>query len=255
MAQPFLSVIIPAYNEAERLPLTLVDIDKHLSRAEYSYEILVVNDGSKDNTAEIVRGMTKMVKNLKLIDNDVNKGKGGVVRQGMLLAKGQIRLFTDADNSTSIDQFNNMLPYFSVGGKESYDVVIGSRTVKGAKLDPPEPIYRQIPGKLGNLLIQILLLPGIWDTQCGFKAFTAECAEKVFELSRISGWGFDPEVLTLAKAFGYKTKEIPVHWVNDIRSHVHTSAYLKVLLEVFKIRWWLWRDAYGIRRQMANNRG
>ncbi|MDP2598400.1 MAG: glycosyltransferase, partial [Candidatus Liptonbacteria bacterium] len=194
MAQPYLSVIIPAYNEAERIPLTLVDIDKHLSTAEYSYEIIVVNDGSKDKTAEVVRSMEKMIKNLKLVDNRENKGKGGVVRQGMLTARGKIRLFTDADNSTSVDQFNNMLPYFSTGGArppvsqddafgkssgrhETYDVVIGSRAMKGSKLDPAEPLYRQIPGKMGNIFIQTLLLPGLWDTQCGFKAFTDEAAE------------------------------------------------------------------------------
>ncbi len=170
MPQPYLSIIIPAYNEAERIPKTLLDIDKRLTNAPYSYEIFVVSDGSKDNTAEVVRKMAKMVKNLKLIDNEENKGKGGVVRQGMLLANGQIRLFTDADNSTSIDQFDQMIPYF----KEGYSVVIGSRTAKGAKLDPPEPIYRQIPGKLGNIVFQVVLgLWGLWDTQCAHQLFEA----------------------------------------------------------------------------------
>jgi dolichyl-phosphate beta-glucosyltransferase len=246
MAQRFLSIIIPAYNEAERIPLALVDIDKRLSGKDYSYEILVVNDGSKDNTAAVVHGMEKMIKNLKLIDNSENKGKGGVVRQGMLLARGQYRLFMDADNSTSIDHFDAMLHYF----KERYDVVICSRPMKGSKLDPAEPIYRQIPGKLGNLFIQALLLPGLWDTQCGFKAFTEAAAERVFQLSKITGWGFDVEILSLAKTLGYRIKEIPVHWVNDTRSHVGASAYLKVLLETVKIRWWLWTDKYGV---IANN--
>lgn len=242
MAQPFLSIIIPAYNEAERLPLTLTDIDRRLSSADYSYEILVVNDGSKDKTAEVVGNMEKMIKNLKLVDNDTNKGKGSVVRQGMLLAKGKIRLFTDADNSTSVDHFNNMTAYF----KEGYDVVICSRAMKGSRLEPAQPLYRQIPGKIGNLIIQILLLPGLWDTQCGFKAFTEEAAEKVFGLSRITGWGFDVEVLALAKKLGYRIKDVPVRWVNDTRSQVKASAYLKVLLETLKIRWWLWTNKYGI---------
>jgi len=260
------------------LPRTLVDIDKRLSGVEYSYEILVVNDGSKDKTAEITRRLEGKIKNLKLIDNDVNKGKGGVVRQGMLLAKGKIRLFTDADNSTSIDQFNNMLPYFSArggypssvaeplaysavvadsatkagrrtgaaGGSEGYDVVIGSRAIKGSRLEPPQPIYRQIPGKIGNLIIQLLLLPGIWDTQCGFKAFTALAAEKVFTQSKIAGWGFDVEVLALAKKLGYRIKEMPVVWVNDPFSHLGASAYLKTLWETFKIRWWLSTGKYEI---------
>lgn len=240
MAQPYLSIIVPAYNEAERLPKTLVDMDKRLAGAPYSYEILVVNDGSKDKTAEIVKNMTKMVRNLKLIDMIENVGKGGAVRQGMLLAGGAVRIFTDADNSTSIDQFEKMMPYF----KEGYSVVFGSRAMKGAQLDPPEPVYRQIPGKAGNLIIQALLLPGYWDTQCGFKAFTAEAAERVFKASRIGGWGFDVETLSLAKRMGYRLKEVPVHWVNDTRSHISPSAYLKVLWETLKIRWWLWRDSY-----------
>src|SRR5580698_5910254 len=112
MSQPYLSIIIPAYNEAERLPKTLFDMDKRLAAASYSYEIFVVNDGSTDNTAAIVKNMVKMVRNLKLIDLKYNTGKGGAVRQGMLLSSGTIRIFTDADNSTSIDQFEKMMPYF-----------------------------------------------------------------------------------------------------------------------------------------------
>src|SRR3989338_6919376 len=112
----FLSIIIPAYNEAERIPLTLVDMYKRLSQVKYSYEILVINDGSTDNTAEIVRKMAPAIKNLKLIDNRINQGKGGVVKQGMLLAKGEYRLFTDADNSTSIDHFEKMIPFLSDKG-------------------------------------------------------------------------------------------------------------------------------------------
>lgn len=178
MSKPYLSVIIPAYNEAKRISKTLVDIDQKLSKETFDYEIIVVCDGSTDNTAEVVRGFLGAIKNLRLIDNKGNHGKGAVVRQGMLESRGVIRLFADADNSTSIDQFNRMIPYFSSGGgtgssiNERYDVVIGSRTIKGAVLDPAEPWYRQLPGKMGNILIQLLLLPGIWDTQCGFKGFT-----------------------------------------------------------------------------------
>ncbi len=252
MTQPYLSVIIPAYNEAERIPLTLVDIDRHLRQRKFSYEILVVNDGSTDETAKIVKKMMPVIKNLKLMDNDVNRGKGAVVRQGMLLASGKYRLFTDADNSTSVDQFDKMIPYFSAkggsasGGEEGYDVVIGSRSVKGSRLDPPQPIYRQIPGKIGNLIIQFLLLPGIWDTQCGFKAFTAEAAEKIFSIMKITKWGFDIEALALAKHLGFRMKEIPVRWINDPFSHVRASAYLQVLLETCKIRWWLTTGKYEI---------
>ncbi|MDR3581871.1 MAG: glycosyltransferase family 2 protein [Candidatus Pacebacteria bacterium] len=242
MAQPYLSIIVPAYNEAERIPATLLAMDKYLSTVEYSYEILVVNDGSTDATATVVENMEKLVKNLKLIDVKANGGKGATVRAGMLAATGKVRLFTDADNSTSIDQFDKMMPLF----KEGCGVVIGSRAVRGAKLDPPEPLSRQVIGKALNLLIQLFLLPGLWDTQCGFKAFTDEAAERIFSISRVSGWGFDVEILALAHKMGYTIKEIPVHWVNDARSHVHFSAGLQFLGEACKIRWWLWRRKYPI---------
>jgi dolichyl-phosphate beta-glucosyltransferase len=241
MARPYLSIIIPAYDEAERIPKTLLDIDRRLTKAPYSYEIIVVNDGSRDNTAEVVEKMKKAVRNLKIIDNAENKGKGGVVRQGMLLAGGAVRLFMDADNSTSIDQFDQMIPYF----KEGCGVVIGSRAVKGAKLDPPEPRWRGLIGKGLNLLVQLLLLPGIWDTQCGFKAFTAEAATRVFEKVRFPGWGFDFEALSLAKRMGYKIAEVPVHWVNDARSHVKFSSGLQFLRDMAKLRWRLSRGSYG----------
>jgi len=243
MARPFLSVIIPAYNEAKRLPLTLIDIDKHLEDQEYSYEILVVNDGSTDETAEIVNRFMPLVENLKLIDNKENKGKGAVVRQGMLLAKGTWRLFMDADNSTSIVEFNKMIPYF----KDGYEVVIGSRDVRGARMLPPQIFYKRWLGDLGNLFIQALLLPGIWDTQCGFKCFSDEAAEKFFHLTKINRWGFDAEALALAKELGYKIKEMPVFWVNDPRTHVRLSAYLQVLWEVVKVRWWLLGNSYGLK--------
>ena len=137
----YLSVIVPAYNEAERIPKTLVDMDAYFSKVNYPYEILVVNDGSRDKTAEVVSKMAKIVKNIKLVDIKENHGKGSVVREGMLRAKGDVRLFMDADNSTSIDQVEKMMPFF----KEGYDVVIGSRAVPGAKLEPAEPFYRQLP--------------------------------------------------------------------------------------------------------------
>ena len=236
----YLSVIVPAYDEAERIPKTLFAMDAYLSKVNYPYEIIVVNDGSRDNTAEVVLKAAKIVKNLKLIDVKENHGKGSVVKAGMLVAKGDIRLFMDADNSTSVDQIETMLPSF----KEGYGVVVGSRAVKGAKLEPPEPLYREFIGKTLNLIVQVLLLPGIWDTQCGFKAYTAEAAEEIFGVSKISTWGFDVETLALAKRFGCKIKEIPIHWVNDARSHVKFSGGLQFLRDVAKIRWWLWMGAY-----------
>jgi glycosyltransferase involved in cell wall biosynthesis len=242
MSQPYLSIIVPAYNEDERLPKTLLDMDKRLYAVDFSYEIIVVNDGSKDRTADVVTSLAKMVKHLKLLDLKENIGKGGAVRAGMLEATGTIRLFMDADNATTVDQFLQMMPFF----KEGYGVVFGSRAAKGAKLDPPEPFYRRAIGKGLNLLVQMLLLPGIWDTQCGFKAFTAEAAEKVFRASKVRSWGFDVEILMLAKRFGYRLKEVPVRWVDDARSTVHFSAGPKFLMDVAKIRWWFWTRKYQV---------
>src|SRR5205814_4986733 len=133
-----------------------------------------------------------------------------------------------------------LLPYF----EEGYAVVIGSRAASGAHLDPPAPAYRQLLGKIGNLIIQLLLVPGIWDTQCGFKAFTATAADALFSASVIDGWGFDVELLALAKRFGYSIKEVRVHWVNNIHSKVESTAYSGTLVEVLKVRWWLWTKKY-----------
>ena len=242
MAKPYLSVIIPAYNEAKTLSLTLVDIDRRLSKMEFpsassgqdAYEIILVNNHSTDATPEIAQRFSHLIKNFRLISCDV-PGKGAAVRVGMLEAKGEIRLFTDADNATTIDQFSKMIPYF----KEGYGVVVGSRDIPGAKLVPAQPWHKRLAGNLGNLIIQTLLLPGMWDTQCGFKAFTAEAAEKIFPLIKIERWGFDVEILALAKRFGYKIKEIPVIWVNNPNSRVKLAAYFQVLMEVFKIKWWM----------------
>lgn len=242
MAKPYLSVIIPAYNEAKRLPLTLIDVDKHLSEQEYSYEILIVNDGSTDATAEIIERFKPLIENLKIINLKENRGKGVAVREGMLAAKGNWRVFMDADNSTSIVEFNKMMPYLD----EGYEIVIGSRAVRGAKLSPPPLLHKKLAGKLGNLFIQSILLWGIWDTQCGFKCFSEEAARKIFSLSKINGWGFDVEVLALAKAMGYKIREMPVFWARDPRSHVRLSSYFQVLAETIKVKWWLWRKKYQI---------
>ncbi len=196
-----LSVIIPAYNEEKRLPKTLFEIDKYLRRQTYNYEILVVNDGSTDKTIEILSNLKSQIANLKIIDNKINKGKGAVVRQGILEAKGEYRLFTDADNSTSIDQVEKLWPYF----KEKYDIVIGSRDAKWAVLDPPQNWFRRFVGEGFKLLRKIIV--GLWeiqDTQCGFKCFKKEAAEKIFPKCKINRFAFDPEILLIGKKLGYK---------------------------------------------------
>lgn len=240
MENIYLSIVIPAYNEEHRIGKTLKELDVYLSRQNYSYEILVVNDGSKDKTAEVVREAAKVIKNLRLIDNEKNQGKGGVVRQGMLQAQGEYRLFSDADNSVSIDQIENFWPHF----KEGYDVVIGSIEVEGAKVEEHAAWYRRFVGHWAKLLIRALAIWEIRDTQRGFKCFTAKAAQAVFPKQTIVRWGFDIEILVIAKKQGYKIKEVPVIWINPGESKVHLSAYINTFKELLQIKWNLIRGKY-----------
>ena len=240
--KPFLSIIIPAYHEAERLPATLVDVDRILAARDYSAEVLVVVDGGADNTGTVAKRLAASMPEVRVIENAENRGKGAVVRQGMLAARGNWRLFMDADNSTSLAEFDRMVPFL----KQKYDVVIGSRAVPGAKLDPPQAWYRQLLGKLGNRLIQWLAVPGIHDTQCGFKCLSEEAAERIFRVATIDRWGFDVEVLALARQFGFSIMEMPVTWVNDPRSTVPAGAYLSTLRDVWRIRRNLKRGTYRV---------
>ncbi len=237
-----LSVIIPAYNEEKRLPKTLREIDGYLKKQSYDYEILVVNDGSKDSTAIVARNLSPEIKNLKLINNHKNQGKGAVVRQGMLSAQGDYRLFTDADNSTSIDQVEKMWPEF----KKGYEIVIGSRDIKGAVLDPPQPFLRNIILGEGFKLYRKLIvgLWGIQDTQCGFKCLTRGAAEKIFPKCLINRWAFDPEILVVGKLLGYKIKEIPVLWKNDPESRVKFKGMMRMATDLIKIRLNLMKKLY-----------
>lgn len=237
-----LSVIVPAYNEEKRLPKTLEEINKYLSRQSYGYEILAVNDGSRDKTAGAVKGLESKIANLRLIDNKENNGKGFVVRQGMLEAKGEYRLFTDADNSTSIDQIEKAWPWLDKG----VDVVIGSRDIKGAVLDPPQPWLRQVILGEGFKLFRKLVV-GLWkvqDTQCGFKCLTKKAAEDIFPKCKIDRFAFDAEILVIAERLGYQIKEIPVYWKNDLESKVRFKSILKMALDLFKIRWYLISGKY-----------
>jgi len=244
--QPYLSVIIPCYNEEKTISATLLAVDQYLQKQAFDYEIIVVSDGSKDKTAQIVEDFKKNVKNLKLIDNQANHGKGWVVRQAMLTSLGQVRLFMDADNATSVEHFDKMKPYFEQGA----DVVIGSRDVKdvkGAKVAVAQPWLKRQLGNVGNIVIQVLAVWGIWDTQCGFKAFSAAAAREIFSRTKIDRWSFDVEALALARKLNYKISMVPVYWVNNPNSRVNLKVYLQFFKEVFKIWWWLMTDAYGIR--------
>lgn len=229
-----LSIIIPAYNEEKRITKTLEEIDKYLTKQSYDYEIMVVSDGSKDRTGEVVKSLTSRIKNLTLLDSKKNHGKGYAVRQGLLSAKGDFRLFTDADNSTSIDQVEKMWPEV----KNGYDIIIGSRDVKGAVLDPPQPFLRNIILGEGFKLFRKIVI-GLWrveDTQCGFKFFTKKAVEDIIPKCKIDRFAFDPEILVIGKKMGYKIKEVPVYWKNDLDSKVKMGSMVKMALDLFVIR-------------------
>lgn len=230
----YLSVIIPAYNEEKNIEKTVRSIFGYLKSRNIEHEIIVVTDGSTDKTADIVRLLKTELSTLELIDLEKNIGKGFAVKTGMLKAKGDFRLFTDADNATTIDHIEKMMPYFEKG----YGVVIASIALKESNVAVgSEPIWRRVFGKIGNLFIQIMAVPGIRDTQRGFKIFTAESAEKIFPKMTIERWGFDIEVLALARKFGFNIKEVPVNWKNAPESRVGLKAYFQVLMETIKIRW------------------
>lgn len=232
MQDLFLSVIIPAYNEEVRLVKTLESVGLFLNKQNYQSEVVVVSDGSTDKTAEVANSFKDKIKNLKVLDYKENHGKGYGTRLGMLEAKGLVRLFMDADNSTSLDQIDSFLPYF----KQGFAVVIGDRDLKGSKLKARQPFYKELLGDMGNFLIQILAVPGIEDTQCGFKAFSGEATEQIFKRMTVDRWGFDIEALAIANKLGYKIKPLPVVWVNDANSKVKLSGYINTLIELFRIK-------------------
>ena len=239
-----LSIVIPAYKEEKRIGNTLLSLDKYLSPLNFPYEIIIVIDGSPDNTFQVVEKYQKMIKNLKIINNPENHGKGYVVRQGLLAAKGAYRLFMDADNSVDISQIENFSPHFE---EPEIGIVIGSRDIKGSNIKKHQPFLKELAGDVGNIMIQTVAgLWGIRDTQCGFKILTAEAAELVCPIMLINRWGFDIEMLTLTKKLGFKIKEVPVAWVNDEATTVTLGGYFNTLKELFLIRLGLWTGKYDI---------
>jgi len=234
--KPYLSVIVPAYKEGKRMGRNLEECIKYFSDKDYEYEVIIVVDGSPDNTAEIARGFQDKLKNLRVIDNPKNHGKGYVVHQGLLEAKGDLRLFFDADGSTSITHLDAFLPEF----KKGYDVVIGSRDIPGAFVQVHQAKYKEMMGDMGNWAIRIFL--GLWkypDTQCGFKMMTAEAAQAIASRMVVNRFGFDFELLVLAKKMGFKIKEMPVRWLNEEGSTVTLTGpngYFQVLWDLFKTK-------------------
>lgn len=230
-----LSIIIPAYNEAQRLPATLEAIFSYLQRQPYQAEVLVVDDGSVDGTADLVRASQHPI---RLIQQPRNLGKGAAIRTGMLAATGDWRYTCDADLSTPIDELDHLLSLI-----EQADVIIGSRRMPGSAVTKAQPRWKVWFGQMGNLAIQLLAVRGLHDTQCGFKLFHRRTMP-IFTMQRTNRFGYDFEILYLARRGGWKIIEVPVRWANDPRSTVTTLDYFVTLGELVKLQWNRWRGYY-----------
>ena len=229
-----LSVIIPTYNEESRLPRTLSHVIEYLGAQSYSSEIIVVNDGSTDGTERMVRERSANRIPVRLLAHadGANHGKGASVRKGMMEARGEYRMFMDADNSTTLDQIVDFWSLFDKG----YNVVIGSRALASSVIGVRQARYKELAGRFGNWIIQTLAVPGISDTQAGFKMFEAKAVDIIFHRQTIDRWGYDVELLVIARSHGCRIAEVPITWVNASGSKVTMKSYFQVLRDVLKIR-------------------
>ena len=228
-----ISVVIPAYNEVNRIVPTLTTIYNYLSTRGGLFEVIVVNDGSNDHTVNVVSGFAKTHKGVRLIDSRINKGKGYALRKGMLDAKGEYCMFTDADGSTPIEELEKLLAPLR---ENKADVSIGSRYLPGASIVKRQPYYRRVWSRVSNKLVQKILLPGIIDAHCGFKAFTHSAAQSLFSTAVVNGWSFDLEILALARKYNLRIQEVPVKWMNDEQSKGRLRHLPKEIASVRLIR-------------------
>lgn len=245
MSSVYLSIIIPVFNEEKNILKNLHDFFSYLNEQDYSWEMIIVNDGSQDRTLEKVLDFQKEKKDdqIKLIDHRFNRGKGFAVCDGFLHAEGKYRLFIDADGATSIDHIDKIWEPLGHG----YDIVIGtrsSRDVDGARQEIKQSFWKRFLGVCGNRVIQILTVKDVWDTQCGFKVLSEDAVKKIIPLITIDRWGFDVEILVLAQMFGFKIAKVPVVWKNSSESRVGITGYFSSLIDVFKIKWNLIRGNY-----------
>lgn len=246
---PFLSVIIPAYKEGELLGRTLLEIDHYLRPKDFRYEILVIVDGSPNNTGELAKNYMNRVKNLLVIENDINKGKGFAVCLGLLQAKGKYRLYSDADGSVPIEHVDEFLQACQNG----FDVVMASRDIEGAVIEIHQPRYRELMGDIGNLLIRATL--GLWDnpdTQCGFKMLTQHAAQEIAPRIVVDRFGFDFELITIAHKLGFKVKQLPVRWHDENGSSITCfgpNGYIRTLIDLVKTKYRLIKGEYNLPKQ------
>ena len=228
------SIVIPAYNESQRITATLDKVLAHIAQEHWIAEIVVVNDGSRDDTAEIVRRYSRQNPAVRLVENPGNRGKGYSVRNGMMNANGDILLFTDADLSSPIYEAKKLFAALDQGA----DIAIGSRWLRADLQSKRQSLLRQLFGRVFNLCLRIILGLRFVDTQCGFKAFKREAAQLIFPRQRIERWGFDPESLYLARKTKLRVDEIPVEWANDDRSKVNpVRDGIRMFGELLKVRW------------------
>ncbi len=230
-----ISVVIPAYNERDRIPATLQRIREYFDAAGEEYEVIVTDDGSSDGTVDFVRSATADWPQLSVVALERNQGKGAAVRAGMLRARGEHRLFTDADLSTPIEE----LPRLRERLVGACQVAIASRAVPGATIGVHQPGRREMMGRTYNRLVQLIVLPGLHDTQCGFKVYTAQAAVACFQPLRTKGFGFDAEALLRARRKGWEIAEVPVRW--NHRDDSRVSALRNsgmVLLDLVRLRFW-----------------
>lgn len=235
MAQLTHSIVVPAYNESARLGSSLEKILAYVQKRAWQAEILVVNDGSRDNTAEIARSFERRYASVRLIENPGNRGKGYSVRNGMLHASGERMLFTDADLSSPIEESEKLFAALDSGA----EVAIGSRWLQRDLQTERQPLHRQFLGRLFNLVLRLSLGLKYKDTQCGFKAFTRKAADVIFPRQQIERWGFDPEILYLARKFRLTIVEVPVGWAHDDRSKINPVVDgMKMATELLRVRWY-----------------
>lgn len=231
-----LSIVVPAFNEEKTIKGTIEEFLSFLSKQNYDFEIIIVNDCSTDNTKNEILSLIGTNRKIKILDNDRNLGKGASVRKGLLAANGDYSLFVDADNASSIDHLEKAWPFI----QKKCDIVIGTRSEKdaaGANQKVAQANWKRQWGTLGNYIIRILLIKNIWDTQCGFKIFSKEAAKKIIAQTKVNRWALDVEVLALAQKYHYQIAIIPIHWINRPDSRVKIKGYFIMLWEVLKIKY------------------